>query len=309
MHIWEQDKDDDDGMEQFVRRCIEAGDPSWFPIARALVLADTAEEDTSNDVPTRIAELGDVVAKQADHHQEKILAVSKSHSDTIMVALESLVARQHDQGRMLRDIEERMRGGAEVAGPASSAVARGRSPSPAPGPGAVRATTARATARRLEAELQTTADDAGGGGAPVHVLRLSVTGATGIGPMPSASEPIIVARVLWDSKCVLESETVWMSDAPGWYAASDVDIDVPGGLAAAGAQVRLVIELAIKDDAGNLATLAAARATEASLARVTAGGGEAALTSDLVAASAFVGHDPPLFNDPRVAVKVQVRPP
>lgn len=37
--LWEQDKDDDDGLETYVRRCVAANDLSWFPMNKALRLA------------------------------------------------------------------------------------------------------------------------------------------------------------------------------------------------------------------------------------------------------------------------------
>lgn len=36
IYVWEQDKDDDDGLESFVRKCITEGDLSWFPMNKAL---------------------------------------------------------------------------------------------------------------------------------------------------------------------------------------------------------------------------------------------------------------------------------
>jgi hypothetical protein len=48
IYIWEQDKDDDDGLEQYVRRCIEANDISWFPTNRAMNLSSQQEEDNGN---------------------------------------------------------------------------------------------------------------------------------------------------------------------------------------------------------------------------------------------------------------------
>ena len=49
IYIWEQDKDDDDGLEQYVRRCIEANDISWFPINKSLDLV-VEEESSEADV-------------------------------------------------------------------------------------------------------------------------------------------------------------------------------------------------------------------------------------------------------------------
>ena len=36
--LWEQDKDDDDGLELYVRRAIEADEITWFPIRKAMRL-------------------------------------------------------------------------------------------------------------------------------------------------------------------------------------------------------------------------------------------------------------------------------
>jgi hypothetical protein len=36
--LWEQDKDDDDGLEQYVRRAIDAHEITWFPLRKAMRL-------------------------------------------------------------------------------------------------------------------------------------------------------------------------------------------------------------------------------------------------------------------------------
>lgn len=38
VHIWEQDKDDDDGLELYVRKKLKHVDPTWFPVGQALCL-------------------------------------------------------------------------------------------------------------------------------------------------------------------------------------------------------------------------------------------------------------------------------
>eukprot|EP01038_Epipyxis_sp_PR26KG_P008072 gene8072-10935_t len=40
--LWEQDKDDDDGLEQYVRRAIEANEITWFPLNKAMRLEQVA---------------------------------------------------------------------------------------------------------------------------------------------------------------------------------------------------------------------------------------------------------------------------
>jgi hypothetical protein len=58
IYLWEQDKDDDDGMEQYVRRCLDANDISWFPIGRALIL----NVDETDDVDVLASQVrGDLV--------------------------------------------------------------------------------------------------------------------------------------------------------------------------------------------------------------------------------------------------------
>jgi hypothetical protein len=46
-YIWEQDKDNDDGFEGYVRQCVEKNDITWFPINKALRLRSTK---TAKDV-------------------------------------------------------------------------------------------------------------------------------------------------------------------------------------------------------------------------------------------------------------------
>ena len=48
IYIWQQDKDDDDGLEQYVRRSIEVNDISWLPTNKAMCLSSQQEEDGGN---------------------------------------------------------------------------------------------------------------------------------------------------------------------------------------------------------------------------------------------------------------------
>lgn len=43
--LWEQDRDDDDGLEQYVRKAIEANEITWFPIRKAIRLDQAASEE------------------------------------------------------------------------------------------------------------------------------------------------------------------------------------------------------------------------------------------------------------------------
>ena len=45
IYIWEQDKDDDDGLEQYVRRSIDRNDISWIPTNKAMCLSSTFDKN------------------------------------------------------------------------------------------------------------------------------------------------------------------------------------------------------------------------------------------------------------------------
>jgi hypothetical protein len=46
--LWQQDQDDDDGLEQYVRGCLENNDLRWFPHNKAIRLVDTDGRDESS---------------------------------------------------------------------------------------------------------------------------------------------------------------------------------------------------------------------------------------------------------------------
>jgi hypothetical protein len=50
--IWEQDKDDDDGLEYYVRNCIDRGDLTWFPINQAMCLK--RDEDSNKKLISEV---------------------------------------------------------------------------------------------------------------------------------------------------------------------------------------------------------------------------------------------------------------
>ena len=57
--IWEQNKEDDDGLEYFIRECIEKNELMWFPIRKALRLnqVSSAEDDLRNQMKESITQL------------------------------------------------------------------------------------------------------------------------------------------------------------------------------------------------------------------------------------------------------------
>merc|ERR1712070_28504 len=59
--IWLQDRDDDDGLEQYMNSCLERGDITWFPTNKAMSL--TQEEQSEEIIQKGVAELKTICSK------------------------------------------------------------------------------------------------------------------------------------------------------------------------------------------------------------------------------------------------------
>jgi inositol 1,4,5-triphosphate receptor type 3 len=94
IYIWEQDKDDDDGLEQFVRRCIEAGEMIWFPMNKAmrLNLGKGDEED-----------LREALQKDVAATEEKLMGKLKSLKTEMTTVLEQLASKLDQEGTHLHE--------------------------------------------------------------------------------------------------------------------------------------------------------------------------------------------------------------
>jgi len=80
--IWEQDKDDDDGLELYVREMIEQEDISWFPVNKAICLQLGAEDeqDASHKLDALNTTMHDLVREQG----EMLLRVLEENRQTSM---------------------------------------------------------------------------------------------------------------------------------------------------------------------------------------------------------------------------------
>jgi len=74
IYVWEQDKDDDDGLEQFVRRRIEANDIVWFPMNKSmrLTVVQSDEEDLYNDLKADIVSSEESMQSKFTQFQQEI---------------------------------------------------------------------------------------------------------------------------------------------------------------------------------------------------------------------------------------------
>jgi hypothetical protein len=85
--LWEQDKDDDDGMEQYVRRCIAADEVIWFPQNKAIRLdqAESEEELTFKEIASKIKQVEiNLTKKITNFHSELNIIVDQISAATKM---------------------------------------------------------------------------------------------------------------------------------------------------------------------------------------------------------------------------------
>jgi hypothetical protein len=67
--IWEQDKDDDDGLEQYVRQLLERNEVAWIPMLKAICLGSKVNDSETLHIELRktIDASGGAVLKQLDN--------------------------------------------------------------------------------------------------------------------------------------------------------------------------------------------------------------------------------------------------
>ena len=128
--LWEQDQDDDDGLELYVRKCLEENDLSWFPMNTAMCLQkddDDGRREGEDEIKSQLVRLGETMEEKIAAQQESIASVEKSLTMINGAVMELLVnsdpAAASGGGRRLSNF--RMKRGQTLAG-----KARHTSPSP-----------------------------------------------------------------------------------------------------------------------------------------------------------------------------------
>lgn len=129
IYIWQQDKDDDDGLETFVRVCIENSDLTWFPMRKAIRLAEHQEKGDVNSVKYRfrkdlMATESTVNSKMAsfkDQLTRTITRVEKSlEYEAEVEAKKSRSASRAATGRRSQAVSRQSTGGGVIAAQAYS---------------------------------------------------------------------------------------------------------------------------------------------------------------------------------------------
>lgn len=90
--LWEQDRDDDDGLEQFVRRSIDRDEIIWFPLhkAKRLDQAATEEEQTVSILQRRIDDY--------EHAMTRKLQAFQSEMHVILDHITNATKQSYDSG-------------------------------------------------------------------------------------------------------------------------------------------------------------------------------------------------------------------
>ncbi len=106
--LWEQDKDDDDGLEQYIRRCVTKEDVIWMPMNKAICLdfAATDDEAFQQNLVHSIADIESQVTEQLQGLESEIsvvleqviqkLKVDDTTEDTVIAALPPPVIVEHE---------------------------------------------------------------------------------------------------------------------------------------------------------------------------------------------------------------------
>jgi hypothetical protein len=87
--LWEQDRDDDDGLEQYVRRAIDADEITWFPLNKAMRLESVANQ--SEIVRKELAETIQTT-------QENVLVKLNDFQSDVQVMLNQLLSTLKQEG-------------------------------------------------------------------------------------------------------------------------------------------------------------------------------------------------------------------
>lgn len=96
IYVWEQDKDDDDGLETYVRRCIVNNDLTWFPLNKAIRLTQHQEKGDVTSLKFRFRK---DMEKTESMLQNRMLEVKDQIGRTISRVEKALEYEQENETR------------------------------------------------------------------------------------------------------------------------------------------------------------------------------------------------------------------
>jgi hypothetical protein len=107
-YLWEQDKDDDDGMEYYVRHCLDDGDITWFPMnhAMCLDLAMSEEEQTNAVMEKSLVDFRGNVSTKIENFQLDVALTLDKLTTILMAGDDSSVGMLNIGSSILTDFNE-----------------------------------------------------------------------------------------------------------------------------------------------------------------------------------------------------------
>ena len=248
--IWEQDQDDDDGLELYVRNLIKDNDISWFPLSQAMTLVTETSE--SESVEDRIDRLNEAFDEELTRQNEIVMKTTEKHFMNIEKQFKILSKRQDETFFQLKDVAN---GNSNLGtGKTEAHVEMKREDSSAKGKGfgpSFSFIGARvSTPEGMDHLPQNPATDGlgglpgsplGGGGKAARTTMLmkpppgsryakvAVLGAQDLAPahLFGTSDPFVVAQVFWNDEKVGETDTIWMSQNPKWENSPNSSFQCP----------------------------------------------------------------------------------
>ena len=219
----EQDKDDDDGLELYVRKCMETEDVEWFPKSKAMCLKLDGKKSEAERVEAMMAK----VELQIVDSERNLSAYQEKRNEKLMRTVEHLQRQQKEtsskldsmteliaaQAKLLRRLAYAPTGGSLGGGDGVVDGADGRPGSSAGGGGPESAALTRAASAHMLM-------DASEGQKPAWEERIvvEVLDAMELPPVGGGlSMGAITARVIWNADTRGETETMWMSPKPTWF--------------------------------------------------------------------------------------------
>jgi hypothetical protein len=271
--IQEQDRDDDDGLELYVRQMIENKDIAWFPMGKAIALESGAKNDDAS-VEEHLDRLEASSTEALRSQNELLLRAFDKSTENLQKVLDSVQRKQDHTYMLLMDKLKRSIASVSTASESSDAALLAQAL-----PAAEQSTIAALTAQRdavmrasgggggddasLEAHLAASRDelagharrlsrDAGGGngagGRPgssggggdgngnAAQIKVTIADAQGLAPphLFGTGDHFVFAKLTWAGAAAGTSDTVWMAEAPEWrQKANTFSVKLPHGLEAA----------------------------------------------------------------------------
>lgn len=207
--IWIQDKDDDDGLELYVRKLIDAKDITWFPINKALCLQ--ANENVEDSINEKIESMNSGLKKAFQEQSETMMRMLQETTAANRRAIADLSGR-------LDTLASQIQGRAGNSGPARGHAAAEASPSVAPqDPSSSRAGSEVAPMLALPGPAPQHRTPEPSDPKQAFVVQVIDARDLVLPHLLGSTDPFVCVSLFWNGSKVGSSETIWFGNtSPEW---------------------------------------------------------------------------------------------